>query len=398
MNPSLGQYGNFAKQHDKQSGGALIIFFLVLILAGSVVLFSTLDGHGVKIERDKKTAAALAEAKAALIGWAATQTSPGQLPCPENTTLIGFATEGTAKTSCVLPAIGRLPWRSLGVGDLRDGYGEKLWYVISPGFRTSPINSDTPAQLTVDGVAGSAVAIVFSPGPVLAGQARPVPTSSSPPNVTQYLDLSNNDGDSTFVTSGALGSFNDKLLIISHDELFSVVEKRVAHEAVNALNDYFAANGFYPLPADFTNNTCWGYIAMIPTDCDSMMSGIGGRIPANPLTAWNSTSILRGTIGSGNWFQSNAWREVTYYVVSSLCGDGTSNCTAGDLTLLNPPLAAISSQKVVVIIGGRMLGASRDKATLGDYLEDENATPSDRIFSRVVTTAVPFNDVAVSIP
>jgi hypothetical protein len=380
-----------------QRGLTLILWVFMLGIVAAAYMLRALNGDMVKTERGKETAVALAEAKTALIGWAATRSTPGQLPCPEDTTLIGSVNEGNAKSSCTLPAIGRLPWRSLGIGDVRGGNGERLWYVISPGFRTPPINSDSPAQLTVDGVAGSAVAIIFSPGLALAGQTRPVPTSANPPDVTQYLDLSNSNGNGPFVTTGAADSFNDRLLIISHDELFGVVEKRVAREVINALNDYFATNGFYPLPADFTNSACFGNSA-ISIGCDSMVSGIGGRMPANPATPWNTTSILRGTIGAGNWFQSNAWREVTYYGVSSLCGDGTSNCATGDLTLLNPPSTPMVQQKVVVIMGGRTLGASRDPATLGDYLEDENASPSDRVFSRVPTTSVPFNDIAVAIP
>ena len=49
--------------------------------------------------------------------------------------------------------IGRLPWKTFGLPDLRDGSGERLWYALSPNFRdnpsVSPLNSDTRGSITV---------------------------------------------------------------------------------------------------------------------------------------------------------------------------------------------------------------------------------------------------------
>ena len=86
-----------------------------------------------------------------------------------------------------------------------------------------------------------------------------------------------------------------------------------------------------------------------------------------------------------------------YYAVSALCADGTANCANGDLTLLNQA-APLVNQKVVVVVSGRRLGAARATATLADYLEDENATIGNKLFSTVNTMPVPFNDFAISIP
>ncbi|WP_413437432.1 hypothetical protein ACFDAU_13595 [Sulfuriferula sp. GW1] len=220
----------------RQQRGALLILLVIALGVLAVTLFvGMLSSSAIQNERDKKTAVALAEAKTALIGWSASRSSntsnytPGQLPCPEDLSLIGLPTEGTAASSCTLPASGRLPWKTLKIGDIRDGYGEKLWYAISNGFRSSPINSMTQAQLTVDGVPNSAVAIIFSAGPPIAGQVRPIPTASSPPLISNYLEGSNNDGDNQFVTQGPAGTFNDKLLTVTHHDLFSVVERRIAN-------------------------------------------------------------------------------------------------------------------------------------------------------------------------
>ncbi len=302
-----------------QQGMTLIMLVFIVGLAATAFVLNALNTHTVKIERDKKTAAALAEAKAALIGWAATQTTLaklGQLPCPEDTALIGLPTEGTAKTSCTLPAIGRLPWRSLGLGDLSDGNGDKLWYVVSPGFRSNTINSDTPAQLTVDGVAGRAVAIVFSPGPMLAGQARPTPTIANPPDVAQYLDLSNNDGDNTFVTVGAVTSFNDRLLTISHDELFSVVEKRVATEVLNCMDAYAAMPVAVPLPLPPVGAYPWPakLDATLPPTYIGTVNNFFGRVPDNPMGG----GLVRRMLNSN-------WRDG---LVAKLERDGVL-CTSG---------------------------------------------------------------------
>jgi hypothetical protein len=239
-----------------QQGMMLIMLVFVIGLAATAFLLNVLNSNTVKAGRDKKTAEALAEAKAALIGWSAKNANPGTLPCPEDVTAIGFPTEGQEVPSAgACPyTIGRLPWRTLGVGDLRDGYGERLWYVVSAGFHQSPINSNTAAQLTVDGVAASAVAIVFSAGPIVVGQARPTPTALAPPNITQYLDLSNNDGDTSFVSTGAANTFNDKLVRVKATDLYSVVTERVLGEirgdTTQGMKKYYTDNAAYPY-ADF---------------------------------------------------------------------------------------------------------------------------------------------------
>lgn len=218
-----------------QRGALLILLVIALGILAATVFVSMLSSSDIQNKRDKQTAAALAEAKAALIGWSASRSSnasnysPGQLPCPEDTTKIGTPNEGTGAGTCTLPAIGRLPWKTLKIGDLRDGYGEKLWYALSPGFRVSPINSSvSQAQLMVDGIPNRAVAIIFSPGPPLPGQIRPLPTALQPPDIINYLEGGNSNGSYQFVTQGPVTTFNDKLLLVTHRDLFVPVEKRIA--------------------------------------------------------------------------------------------------------------------------------------------------------------------------
>lgn len=226
---------------QKQQGMMLIMLVFILTLGAIGYMLHTSTPTSVKIDRDNKTADALAEAKTALIGWSVKNNIPGRLPCPEDVGLIGTPNEGSAMGSCNNSnrRIGRLPWRTLGINDIRDGNGDKLWYVISDGFRNSPINTNTVAKLTVDGIDNKAVAIIFSPGGPLAAQSR-----ASFTDITQFLDGTNNDGDKTFQSFGVGNGFNDKLILVSHAELFSLVSNRVLGEirggSTQGLASYYA--------------------------------------------------------------------------------------------------------------------------------------------------------------
>jgi hypothetical protein len=240
-----------------QKGAALILLVFLLALIFTAFMLHSTSSDEYKVERDLKTSKVLEEAKSALLGWSAAQDSPGQLPCPEDVALIGSATEGVAQLTCVLPAIGRLPWRTLGLGEIQDANNDKLWYVISDGFRTPPINTSSVAQLSVDGIPNSAVAIIFSVGRPLGSQSRPMPTASSPPNISQYLDLVNNAGTASFVSTGNANNFNDRLMTVTKAQLFESVTRRILGEiqgdSSQGLKKYYIDYGAYPF-ADIDND------------------------------------------------------------------------------------------------------------------------------------------------
>lgn len=240
-----------------QKGAALIFIAVLLALAVTAYTIKSYNSVELQSQAELTTGQALSEAKTAILGWSVTRNNPGQLPCPEDTSKIGELTEGQAQTSCTLPAIGRLPWKTLGIGDIRDGHGDKLWYAISNGFRVKPINSSTLAQLSVDGTPNAAVAIVFSSGTPINGQNRAVATSTSPPDVSQYLELDNNNGDTNFITTGAANLFNDRLLTISHAELFGLVSKRILRtirgDTTEGLVNFYNTHTYYPY-ADTDND------------------------------------------------------------------------------------------------------------------------------------------------
>jgi hypothetical protein len=399
-----------------QRGFALIALLAMLTAGVLYFIVNRMDAAATHQARDKRTAEALNEAKAAIIAWSATNsTAPGRLPCPEDTSRIGTLTEGQALSTCSnsTTVIGRLPWRTLGIEAPLDGYGEPLWYALSAGFRNSPINADTPAQLSLDGASAAAVAVVFAPGPALAGQVRPAISAASPPVVSNYLDLTNGDSDSTFATTGDPASFNDKLLPVTHEDLFAAVGNRVAGEVVRSLLIYFCGDSTnigpnqnclgpggarnLPRPAAMSDTTCLGNGGLSATDCMSDGAASEGRIPANPATPWTTyetLSLLRGTTGSGNWFQSNGWRELIYMAVSTKCLEPAIDCSGGGSYL---SVDGVANVKVAIIAtGGILSGQTRStplqKGTLANYLEGENKNLARSTFASGYMTSS-FNDL-----
>jgi hypothetical protein len=231
----------------KQRGVSLLIVFVILLLGTSSWLIFNFDFNKRKVEKNQKTMQALNEAKLAIIGWSVRHKNPGTLPCPEDLSLLNSANEGSSRTSCnEAKPIGRLPWKTLGIGDVRDGNGDKLWYAISSGFRSKPINLNTSSSLSVNHQSNRVVAIIFSAGPPLSSQKRINQT-----DITQYLDLSNVNGVPSFLIGSAKQDFNDALLVVTKDDLFNAVSMRVLGDIRGAagqggLVDFYFKNGFYP--------------------------------------------------------------------------------------------------------------------------------------------------------
>lgn len=211
---------------------------LVLLTMGGLYFFiSNLTPGAVEARRNEQTDDALIQARDAMLGYVLRyrEANPdsstkefnlvyGYLPMPDLGTShnnnAGCTEEGCeaanfSGNAVGVTAIGRFPWRSLGIAALRDGHGECLWYVVSGGHQRNqpgtPMNWDTLAHLdlqTADGSAALAalltdaqaherpVAIIYSPGPTLSGQDRGksaddnVDTCGGNYSVKNYLDPS----------------------------------------------------------------------------------------------------------------------------------------------------------------------------------------------------------------
>ena len=237
---------------------------MLVALAGvSLVLLLRLDAATNRFVRDYSSMPALQEARAALLGYAVSYADthpghgPGFLPCPDRDN--DGATDGG---SCALApnatTMGRLPYETLEIPRVMDHAGEVLWYALADNYRNNPkgvLNSDTPGNFTVD-ARDDIVAVVFAPGPPLAAQSRG--TAAEQRDVSNYLEGDNADKNARFVTqAGALqdghdqDTFNDRLLVITRQELMQAVEKRVLGEVARALTDYQKNNGAYPWLSPF---------------------------------------------------------------------------------------------------------------------------------------------------
>ena len=197
-----------------------MLLMLLLGVGALAVFVSGLNRATSQLERDRITNVALAQAKEALIGYAASVdlsssgARPGDLPCPDTNndgvaeTLCGNASGSTGQSL----RLGRLPWKTLNLPDLRDGYGERLWYAVSNNFkkntRTSCTSSGQPGCLNSDSVGtislmrhsgvtifnatgtSGAVAVVISPGAALTrlDGVQQVRNATNANNPAHYLD------------------------------------------------------------------------------------------------------------------------------------------------------------------------------------------------------------------
>jgi hypothetical protein len=242
----------------RQRGAALIAMLAVIVLGSSWWLVSALSTPTNRTALDAEhNARVLSQAKSALLGYVAhralmaAENHPGRLPCPEAP---GFQNnhdgtnyivddDGVAAGSCTLPAVGRLPWRTLGLDKLTDTAGEPLWYVVSPGWAfpfpgADPvINSNSAGQLTLD--AQAAVALIIAPGKAFnvaaaGGCTARAQQRARQPNVAwdlrDFLECDNATSpvDAAFVSTGPRDSFNDQVVGVTTKEIWLHVEGPVA--------------------------------------------------------------------------------------------------------------------------------------------------------------------------
>jgi hypothetical protein len=183
----------------RQNGSAPGLVLLILVLVAASVATAAFSSAS-SAQRERATERALAQAREALLAFAADRpidadVGPGYLPCPD------LDDDGWAESTCGSLAgnvgqedrLGRLPWKTLGLPDLRDGHGERLWYAVSTRFKgllncaasaacvdmspASAIGTITVRSagglLLHDGTqalaaaAGGAAAVVIAPGPPL---------------------------------------------------------------------------------------------------------------------------------------------------------------------------------------------------------------------------------------
>ncbi len=180
----------------EQRGAALMVMLVILVLGATALFVGELANRSASARRAVHSAAALARAKEALLGYALTSDTAapgavGLLPCPDIDPGGGFA-EGIAHDTVCLAryrsVVGRFPWKTVGIAP-RDGTDDCLWYAVSGTWKlataapTELINPDSNGQFRVFAANGTtilagatpadrAVAVIIAPGAALTGQAR----------------------------------------------------------------------------------------------------------------------------------------------------------------------------------------------------------------------------------
>lgn len=292
------------KPARNQSGAALLIMVAILTIGITSLVLAALNSSTRNEITDvrNRDAAALAQAKEALIGYVVKQaasygeSAPGQLPCPESPGEAGTVDEGRANpnycnpTDAINKTVGRLPWRTLGIDKLVDGNSEPLWYAVSanwvPATAGNPpiVNAGTAGQLSADGVAG-VVAVIIAPGRplninptaaqaaqgcVARNQARNdrshVPAGGNP-DYRDYLECQNASApiDLTFgssiIDNATNAVINDQVVTITAAEILSAIQgplserlQRTVAPLLSEFSDKWVSGGkFMPYAVPFAS-------------------------------------------------------------------------------------------------------------------------------------------------
>ena len=366
----------------RQRGAALMVMLAILILGAAWWAVTALSTPVDRTASERvHNARILQEAKSALIGYVAHtaamtgEDDPGRLPCPEAFGSIGGLNEGRANGNCTLPAVGRLPWRTLGLDKWRDASGEPLWYVVSPAWAlsnstvpplTTYINSNTTGQLTLDGRA-DVVALIIAPGRPLqisasAGCTARVQRRSTPSptiDLRDYLDCENATlpADAAFVSTAPADSFNDQVLAVTGAEILPGIEAAVASRferqfAPQIRTAYstgsWPANPALPFAAPFGNpatsnfkGAAAAFGGLLPLSFSETTpgSGVGCDTLATPgprcdptFVAWTGASMSGPQVLSATCTTTATDIDCTYYrrcnpILLLFCAPGTVSFT-----------------------------------------------------------------------
>lgn len=425
----------------KQSGAALLIILALIAIVAGAMLVNTFGASAQQASRARRTEASLAQAKEALIFYAASYADthpgevPGYLPCPDNGTT-GEGTAATSSSACALKdvtALGRLPWKTLGLSDLRDGNGECLWYAVSGNSKanvnkTDLMNWDTNGLITVLAADGSpaatgntpsgAVAVIFSPGPAIGGQSHDgsPATAICGGNYTaaDYLDASGGTDNATltglanrvdtFIAGAASNTFNDRLVFVTARDIFDAIERRQHVDPENpsarlsfsdllkkvTLRTAECIAGYPALNADFSSDQDrrlpWTTDHPFVSDnyganssYDDRDNRYFGRTPqkvdnsksdtANTMTGNFLTEVCPGGFTALDPWWRN-WKDHLFYTVSKdFAPDGDSDNTQCSGLDCVTVNGAPTQYAGIVFFGGKRLGAQ-------DRSNDANASTS----------------------
>jgi type II secretory pathway pseudopilin PulG len=445
----------------RQRGVALLVILIIAGVLGVVFVTTVVGGTRDDTERDRITQAALARAKEALIAYAVTYIDehpddvPGFLPCPDQGTPASVR-EGAANGTCGAAytgavagdnALGRLPWYTLNIEPLRDGYGECLWYAVSSTYKNSPepamLNWDSEGRFRIMGPDGTTViagatnpelvvAVVVAPGPAFGGQVRGTDATAAPNcggnyTAANYLDTGpgaiNNaapavSGMATFVQGARTNTFNDRMVFITVRDIWDAVARRtdmmarftqLTRQVAVCIASYPTSGGStdrrmpwavslsqsgYTLNSQYadTYNLEFGRTPYSATTSDSYTGFSSGNPSPNDHVMLERTSAVGGNgrcstwnARDDNWWQH--WRDHLFYAVSSRFEPNDSpgnNCSSNCLRVNSSSYVYAG----IVMFAGRgatMRTTTAQKGNAGNYLYSENTDGDDEYQTPVGT-------------
>ncbi len=346
------------RYRNLQHGAALLIFMILVVMGALTYLVSSLTPEMLEAKWAQKTNDALVQAREALIGYALQyreeQISHGQfdrvygyLPLPDLGTLTnnnaGCTEEGCdasnfAGNGLNHTVIGRLPWRILQAGPLRDGSQQCLWYVVAGSHqreqRAAPMNWDTPGHLDLikldasgnpvaEGLTGHdlPVAIIIAPGNRLNSAA-----STNTGNIDQC------QGDYTpgnYLEFTTLGAFNSTTT--NHGATSDASVKPIATRGKVVFNTNLLANDFaLPITADTLFSAIRKH-AYFRQDINSLLDNIASYLGDNPPGAFGkiADNAAYGDTANPQGYYSN-YQDMIFVAGGATTVNGNT-CSSGAL-------------------------------------------------------------------
>lgn len=369
---------------SRQRGAALMLVALILLIGGLSFFFSRFSDNP-SVSRDTFSQSSLEQARQALIGYAATYRDShagemfGYLPCPD-TNNDGNAEAGCANAGEVV--IGRLPYRTLGMPSLHDSSGECLWYAVG-NFKNNPkndtlvpaeaMNWDTTGHFIVRDLDnqilaapqqtdGGAAALIFAPGPPLAGQARAASIAGNPCSgdatntaavIAAYLDGGYATPAATALSATYVVTAGRANSAVNNDRVAWVTPGEILSRRVKLRQDF--QSGINAMLSGVQACLQSAFVAPTPIDTVPPSNANAGRVP----------NACADTLPSGN-YDAN-YRDNLFYARCPVAG---SRCMT---------VNGATCDGVLLFSGERASGQSRvtdtDKRTIANYLEGANAVP-----------------------
>ena len=386
-------------RNRNQTGVVVWLTLVFMLLVTTLVLRTGMPQRNPQQAAQLDTLVILARTQQALLAYALQPLGltmcgsncprPGDLPCPDRNN------DGVAESRCDGPGqrLGRLPWKTLGLGDVRDASGERLWYAVSDQYKNNPrllpLNVDTPGSWSLTDMRSGQhwhaetgqglVAVLIAPmQPLVRADGLVQRRTVNHLELAQHFldrlqDLDNAAAieftSTGFVMGASAQQFNDIVWPVLATAIHQVMQQQVLSEVVRAIQCSVPPCANSLQSAAMTDSSCLSALSLVAGSCRPATGGIG-RLPLDTQAHWPLASehVLDGA-ARHHWFQQNGWREHVLWLPAT--------------------------GQVLLMLGGESLaGQARvsdaDKAGLPAYLE--LSTLQTWLLSPIGGLNVPAND------